>query len=336
MCASKYNNYLTENEKTQILFYYNIGWSTTMIGKKLNRSDSSIGRFLNKKNLKPKNNHNGLLDAEIEDIVNLYKAGKTANEILQKYNNKIKCPETIINIVKRNNVDVRPRGITAYFNTRYFNEINSEAKAYYLGLLLTDGNVYKYKKRKADQYKIQLSLKSEDVYIIEKFKMELNSKNKISHYSNAKKDECVFQIGSTEMAKDLLKYGICERKTFIAQLTNLIPKELYRHYIRGVFDGDGTVYINKFGKLKFGFYGTHKLVLQVRNYLISQIGVNENSVYDKETVSFILFSQEKDIFNFYKLMYNDSKFYLKRKKEKFEDYFDKKYCILNANTELTI
>ena len=91
MCASKYNNYLTENEKTQILFYYNIGWSTTMIGKKLNRSDSSIGRFLNKKNLKPKNNHNGLLDAEIEDIVNLYKAGKTANEILQKYNNKIKC-----------------------------------------------------------------------------------------------------------------------------------------------------------------------------------------------------------------------------------------------------
>ena len=35
MCASKYNNYLTENEKAQILFYYNIGWSTTMIGKKL-------------------------------------------------------------------------------------------------------------------------------------------------------------------------------------------------------------------------------------------------------------------------------------------------------------
>ena len=130
-------------------------------------------------------------------------------------------------------------------------------------------------------------------------------------------------------SNDLSKYGLHERKTFEAELTDLVPKELYTHYIRGIFDGDGTVYIrSKTNQLVFGFYGTHELVSQVKQYLIEQIGIRDNSIYDKDTVSFVTFTRKQDVINFYNLIYSNSHFYLDRKKEVFEKYFQIKNIIL--------
>ena len=182
MQTSKFNNYLTDKEKEAIIEMYNKGYSTVMIAKELNRSDSSIGRFLKKNGFERQNHKNGLLNEEIEDITQLYQSGKTAKEILEKYSHKIKCENTIINIVERNGVKSRPRGVTTYFDKEYFRTIDTEAKAYYLGLLLTDGNVFKMK-RNTDQYRIQLSLKYDDVDIIQRFKEELDATTKISHYN---------------------------------------------------------------------------------------------------------------------------------------------------------
>lgn len=328
MQTSKFNNYLTDKEKETIIEMYNKGYSTVMIAKELDRSDSSIGRFLKKNGFERQNHKNGLLNEEIEDITQLYQSGKTAREILEKYSHKIKCENTIINIVERNGIKSRPRGVTTYFDKEYFRTIDTEAKAYYLGLLLTDGNVFKMK-RKTDQYKIQLSLKYDDVDVVQKFKEELGATTKISHYNKNGRNECTFSVHSKEMAHDLSKYGLHERKTFEAELTNLVPKELYTHYIRGIFDGDGTVYIrSKTNQLVFGFYGTHKLVSQVKQYLIEQIGIRDNSIYDKDTVSFVTFTRKQDVINFYNLIYSNSHFYLDRKKEVFEKYFQIKNIIL--------
>ena len=327
---SKYNRYLTDAEKKTIIYLYNQGHTTVMIAKELGRCNSTIGRFLKRNGLKVQYHKNGILNNEIEDIVTLYKSGKTAKEILEKYAHKIKCENTIINIVKRHGVKPRPRGVATHFNKEYFHVINTEAKAYYLGLLLTDGNVFRVK-RATDQYRIQISLKYDDVDIIKKFKKELNATTKISHYKKNHRNECMFGVHSKEMAYDLAKYGIRERKTFSAELTNEVPQELYRHYIRGLFDGDGTVYVRDkadVGNITFGFYGTHKLVSQVNQYLIEQIGINDNSIYDKETVSFVYFSRQQDIINFYKLIYRDANFYLKRKKEIFDQYLQFKNIIL--------
>ena len=78
----------------------------------------------------------------------------------------------------------------------------------------------------------------------------------------------------------------------------------------------------------FGFYGTHELVSQVKQYLIEQIGIRDNSIYDKDTVSFVTFTRKQDVINFYNLIYSNSHFYLDRKKEVFEKYFQIKNIIL--------
>ena len=324
MNKNKYNNYISDLEKEQIIKMYEEGYTTVAIGEKLNRNNSSIGRFLKKNNLKRKNYKNGILDSEIKDIVTQYKEGKTAKQILEKYKNKIKCEKTIINIVKRSGVDIRPRGKISYFNKNYFEKIDTEGKAYFLGLLLTDGNVHRLK-RNTPQYVIQLQLNVNDIDIIEKFKKELDANTKIiiDDRKGKRNAMCCFRVQSKKLAEDLRKYGVVERKTLVTELTKLVPKELYRHYIRGIFDGDGTVFLRNKNNLSFGFYGTHTLVSQTKEWLVEEIGVNNNLVHDQKDamVSFVTFSKRNDIINFYKLMYTDSSFYLKRKKDKFETYF---------------
>lgn len=318
--ASKFNNYLSQEEKDIIISMYNEGYNTVTIANKLNRHNSSIGRFLKKQGLQTNNNKTGLTKTDKQNIIKYYQEGKTAKEILSLYENKVGTENTIMSIVKEVGIN-RPRGIICDADVDYFETINTEAKAYYLGLMLTDGNVHKIK-RNTEQYRIQIALQSQDRDILERFKKELHSSNKIIHYQKDKRDECIFGIQSVKMAYDLSKQGITPNKTFIAELNYNIPPDLFRHYIRGIFDGDGTVYYSN-EHLHFGFYGTHKLVTQVQDWLIEQINLTRHKITDKETVSFTTYQKRKDIENFYNLIYTDASFYLKRKKEKFNSYLNK-------------
>lgn len=321
--------FLKEDEKEVILKMFDEGYNTVDIAKKLERNDCTIGRFLKKNGLKAGYTKNGILKSDVEDICSLYEQGKSAKEIMSKYADKIKCENTVINIVTRNGIQARPRGTHVEFDVNYFEKIDSEEKAYFLGLFLTDGNVHKMK-RNTDQYRIQIDLKYQDEYIIKRFKDAIHSNNQVSHYNKNGRNEAIFAIHSTKMANDLRAYGIYENKTFDAELCYKVPYELFKHYIRGIFDGDGTVYVrnNKKQQFAFGFYGTHKLVQQVQEYLNEQIGMTKNSIYDKETVSFILNSKKQDVINFYKFIYSDASIYLTRKKQVFENYFQTKNITL--------
>ena len=304
------------------------GYNTVEIAKRLNRNNSSIGRFLRKNNLTVNYSKCKLRKSDKEKIVELYQQGLTAKEILSLYNDKVQTENTIMSIVKQVGVN-RPRGIVSDADKDYFSVIDTEAKAYYLGLLLTDGNVHKTK-RNTEQYVIQIDLKAEDREIIEKFKAEIHSSNQIRIYQNNNRNECLFGVCSTQMAHDLMDKGVFPNKTFEAELNFNIPPELFRHYIRGIFDGDGTVFVSK-DKLRFGFYGTHKLVSQVQEWLGEQINISQNKVFDKPTVSFVIYQKKMDVLNFYNLIYKDATFYLRRKKDKFDNYFAE-HCV---NTEVT-
>ena len=62
----------------------------------------------------------------------------------------------------------------------YFDNINSEAKAYFLGFIITDGNVF-IPKDNNRQASISITQKSEDDYILKKFKEEIQTNTAIAH-----------------------------------------------------------------------------------------------------------------------------------------------------------
>lgn len=56
------------------------------------------------------------------------------------------------------------------------------------------------------------------------------------------------------------------------------------HFIRGFFDGNGSVYVTN-NRINITFYSTHDFLITLKKRLINNIGVNNNSIFDKKNVS---------------------------------------------------
>ena len=131
------------------------------------------------------------------------------------------------------------------------------------------------------------------------------------------RNESILSVASDIIVNDLKEYGVVNKKTFKTYLPT-INKRLEPHLIRGIFDGDGTVYIRENKYLTFGFYGNHTIVNDIKILLEKELDLADNTIFDKETVSSIYYGSRKDTKKFYSYIYNDSNIFLKRKKKKFE------------------
>ena len=118
---------------------------------------------------------------------------------------------------------------------RFFQTIDSEEKAYFLGLLIADGNVFK--DLTGRQASISITLDLEDEYILLKFKEVLNANTNIGHDGRG----CgQIAVRSNLMAADLEKYGVIPRKSLSTYLPQIDDKYM-NHLIRGILDGDGSI-----------------------------------------------------------------------------------------------
>lgn len=295
------------------------GFNTVKIGKLLNRSDSSIGRFLRKNGFKNTGTNSKLTNNDKKLIRQLYLSGLTSKQIYENYfKNKVKCEETIQYNIRKMKIS-RNRGNINIIDHNYFKEINTCDKAYFLGLLLMDGNVINNRK-KGNCWTIQISLIDKDKYILEKLKENVKSDNKVGSSNNM----CYFSMFSSKMASDLKKYGIIPRKSLVLEKLPNIEDKYMPDLIRGIFDANGSVYItNKNKKLHFSFYSTHSMLESIKDLLRNKLNFPNNKIIDqkKHKVSLMSFSAKKDIINFYNyIYYNEEVTCLKRKKDKFYKY----------------
>lgn len=169
------------------------------------------------------------LDGNIEKYISMCNSGCTKAQISQELRVTIK---TVEHYAKR--TGVKPRsGRKASINENYFDVIDSEEKAYFLGLLSADGYIDSSEKT------VCLALNQKDVDAIYKIKQATNCKNNITRTSTP---NCVcLNMCSKHMVKTLSRYGIVRNKSKILPFPEL-PPGLYRHFFRGYCDGDGCVH----------------------------------------------------------------------------------------------
>lgn len=136
-----------------------------------------------------------------------------------------------------------------YFcNYRYFSNIDSEEKAYWLGFLMADGWISYIKNKTSGCVGIELQYR--DIGHLRKFNKSLDGNYKITDrwrkctFNNKYHHSCVLRIYSLSMYKDLVSLGFTKNKSFEALISN-IDDDLKRHFIRGYFDGNGSVSIRK-------------------------------------------------------------------------------------------
>ena len=78
----------------------------------------------------------------------------------------------------------------------------------------------------------------EDEPILERFKREIGTKKPISRHSGK---YAAIEISSEQMCRDLRMLNLSDRKTYGHTIPDGISDDLFKYFIRGYFDGDGSI-----------------------------------------------------------------------------------------------
>ena len=201
------------------------------------------------------------------------------------------------------------------FNEHYFDKINTEDKAYFLGLLYADGcNVF-------TKNIITISLQAQDVHILESFvdcveftgPLLFRNRVKLHH-----KDSYILNLNSSYLCSKLKSYGMVPRKSLVLKFPTVVPKSLMNHFIRGYFDGDGYIAIGSGGHSAFSLVGTFDFCRNVQKIFIDSCGLSKTILEKCGTNTCKLrYGGNIRCTRIFDYLYNNATLYLIRKYDKF-------------------
>jgi hypothetical protein len=148
----------------------------------------------------------------------------------------------------------------------YFSVIDSERKAYWLGLIWTDGCIcIRNNGLRNSDYNLSLSLQNQDRSILEELKKDLKSTFLLLPHGR-NKNYTLFTVYSKKLIQDLQSLGCHARKSLTIK-PPIIEDNLRRHFWRGAIDGDGTLGLLPGGIHFFDYCGSLYMVLGFRNFV---------------------------------------------------------------------
>lgn len=209
------------------------------------------------------------------------------------------------------------------FNENFFEVIDTEEKAYWLGFILADGSIDDIRNR------ISIGLAHEDEQHLYKFKQSLQAENPIYFYyakNNVTQKSYPtndFVISSKKMIDDLKNHNIFSNKTK-NEIPIVLENNLMRHYIRGFYDGDG--WISSYNrrpqdrcknlKWELGIGSGYDIVQFIADHFYENLDVTYKEAKAFSSVYRVRYSNQSDINKILDYLYKDATIYLDRKYQK--------------------
>lgn len=266
-----------------------------------------------------------LSNSQEKEVVALYRQGKGSTFIAKEYNVSDPC---IRRCLSRYFIEIKPSSAYRKYtiNHKYFDLVDSEDKAYILGFFAADG----YNNTIRGMIRIKLAIK--DLPILEAISLKIGSNRPITtDFRSAEninwQDQSVLTINSRHLSQQLEKLGFGSNKTHLVKFPDYLPTHLENHFIRGVFDGDGSI-SHSLIKRKNEPYkqyaatitGNKPLVVKIGEILLSNNISSTLSKRHKErdnNIFTITVSGRLQIKRLYKYLYLEAKLFLSRKKNAF-------------------
>jgi len=268
-----------------------------------------------------------LTDIEKINLIELYLDGVSIKELSQKFD---RAESSVRDLIKRRGIKLRPltevnRKFDLYED--FFDVIDTDEKAYFLGFLYADGNV------KTNKNMVVLALKESDREILERLNKLIHIDKPLFLHENKRDDKRENIVGiricNKNITNKLIHYGCHPNKTFTLSFPNFLDKNLYNSFIRGYFDGDGYIGIirdsrkdkngvkyNKFYH-KFSLTGNGLFLRVVANIFKEILNVNSSfEIRHKDSENDVVTLTVKgnvQIERIYDYLYSDSSLFLNRK-----------------------
>lgn len=230
----KHNNKF-EDKKAEMAALYDQGLSVSEIAKQLNVPLSSANRYLRKlekDTSRYKTNPEIPVRTHTTQILKRYSEGVGCYLLAKEFNTQ---ESTILKILHENDVEIRgPRQY--FFDQDFFEKIDTQDKAYILGWCFSDGY-------NSDD---DLSISITDREVLEHIKEKIGQDSPIEEIDRSDlgyKTIYRLRMSSVKMCQDLANLGCVRAKSLIVQFPapDKVPTELMSHFLRGMFDGNGTI-----------------------------------------------------------------------------------------------
>jgi DNA-binding XRE family transcriptional regulator len=204
----------------------------------------------------------------------------------------------------------------------FFDVIDTEEKAYWLGFMAADGNIT------SDRPVIQLRLASKDREHVVRFASAVRSTHAVADYTDkAGNTYTKLSIASPELTAGLAKHGISPNKTFTLAWPDHLEPELVRNFLRGYFDGDGSWHVwlpqGLAPVLRWEIIGNESFCLGAQGYLVEAIGLRITKLdrpSNAPRIRRLSYSGRNQVSRIYHLMYDGATIYLPRKRDQIEPY----------------
>jgi len=204
--------------------------------------------------------------------------------------------------------------------------------SYVLGYITADGCVIKRKNRRNSYV---LNITSKDKKHLLKIRKILNSNYSLSiKYNSQGMPYSQIQICNREICKDLIGLGILPRKT--SHLNPIkVPQKYFNSFVRGFFDGDGSVYVYKVNntpQIKVDFISTsYPFLNDLNSRICDNLGIPLKNIHKqipkngKKLLKYSICFYIDDCERLYKFMYKGVPLFLDRKHRIFKKWENVKF-----------
>lgn len=181
-------------------------------------------------------------------------------------------------------------------NDFFFVKLNT-ISAYWLGFIATDGNI------SGNSNSIRIGLNKKDKIHLENFLKAIGCEKEI--YINKKLNSANLEVHSKTMKESLTQLGIPPRKSLIIKDLR-VSEKLMPHFIRGVYDGDGSLSGRKKTHIQISIAGNKPFLENIQNYLIKRCNLNKTQIYPLKSKAYKLQYTGTQIFRILDFLYEDS------------------------------
>jgi hypothetical protein len=224
------------------------------------------------------------------------------------------------------------------YDENYFERIDNNEKAYWLGFLYADGYV-------STGYRWGIELAKIDYNHLQKLVKALSSNIKIRERTRSNNGYCSIFFKNKKMYNDLVRNGVVPNKTNIVEFPDksILPDKFIRDFIRGLFDGDGCYTFNKIKRVRkdrggriydyiskeINFVSSSEIFIdKIREIIFQECGLKFKKSIDKRSGLYCLRIHSKvDMLRFINYIYPQDYdyIYLDRKYEKAKSIL--KHCL---------
>ena len=269
-----------------------------------------------------------LSHSEKSQLFEMYETGNYSGNQLTNYFPVSQV--AINNLLRRNGYDAKSASELKRkypIQEDFFDKIDTQEKAYILGLLYADGW------NQTERNVVGIGLKESDKEILDKITSLIQPTKPLGYYKKNKlkrgfensQNEYRLVIANKRISERLVELGCGKAKThnLTFPTEEQVPSCLIRHFVRGYFDGDGSVSGDK--QKQFNLVGTINFLLPLQQILIEELGFSKTKLDQRykerdNEIRSLRYCGINQCITFRDWLYKDATIYLERKYDIFHSY----------------